>query len=153
MKSTFLLTMFVSCLVIAQTNPRKRLPVNCYWDNITAQANYTIANEWLSSKNPEEKSRGGKLLNNLYGCDEYQDPTHCDRTGMEMTMDKRHWARVTAEGSIYTIVCRKCKRTLSSGSYDVETDGKEMWITFEMPDKRNVVEKFDVIDVSPMKVQ
>jgi hypothetical protein len=132
---------------------RKQITIQCYWTNTIAQANYFMASEWLRSEKPEDKAKAGAILRDLYGCDKYKDSTHCDRTGQEMVMDYKHdWSRVTANGLIYTISCKgKCKRKLSVGSYDAETNGKLMWITFETPDKRNVIETFEIFDVSPIK--
>jgi S1-C subfamily serine protease len=87
------------------------------------------------------------------GCEKYKDPTHCRRTAPEMLADtNRDWERVTAKGLIYTITCkRNCKKILVAGeTFDVETDGKWMWIRFEKPDKKDVIETFEIVDISLM---
>lgn len=90
-------------------------------------------------------------------CAKYKDPTHCKRTAPDMVGDAmkggRDWERVTADGLIYTISCKhNCKKLpVASQSYDAETDGKWMWITFESPNNKNQVEIFEVFDISPMK--
>ena len=119
---------------------RKRLTVICYWQNYAELMMSKLGNSTAST-----------------GCDRYKDPTHCGRTAPEMfgdAMDAKHdWERVTAGGLIYTIRCsRKCKKIPApSESYDAETDGKSMWITFERPDNKNLVETFEVFDISPMR--
>lgn len=88
------------------------------------------------------------------GCEKYKDPTHCLRTVGDMLRDSKHdWSRVYAEGLIYTISCKNnCKKIPTEGqSYAVETDGKLMWIAFEKPDNKNIVETFEIFDISPMK--
>jgi hypothetical protein len=66
---------------------------------------------------------------------------------------KRDWERVIADDVIYTIRCkRNCKKIPSpSQSYEAETDGKFMWITFLMPGNKDKVDTFDIFDISPAK--
>ncbi len=121
---------------------KKRLTVVCYWQNFA---------EVIFSRLP---SKLGAPYIATGGCEKYRDPTHCKRTAPDMLGDTKHdWERVTANGLIYTIRCkRNCKKIPApSQSYDAETDGKLMWITFEMPDNRNVVEIFEIFDISPAK--
>ena len=117
---------------------RKRLTVVCSWQNFAEvelgrlSANY--------------------LLNG--GCERYKDPTHCKGTAPEMLSDTKHdWERVIADDVIYTIRCkRNCKKIPSpSQSYEAETDGKFMWITFLMPDNMDKMVTFEILDISPAK--
>jgi S1-C subfamily serine protease len=120
-----------------QPSAKKHLTLVCYWQNYS---------ENVLSHLPSYPSSDG--------CEKYKEPTHCRRTSAEMFMDTKHdWERVTADGLIYTISCRhNCTRILvEGGSYDAETDGKLMWITFERPINKNLVETFEVFDISPMK--
>lgn len=132
-------------ITAAQTQPpleKKRLTVVCYWQNFAE-----VILSRISSKPGAPYIATG-------GCEKYRDPTHCKRTAPEMLGDTKHdWERVTANGLIYTIRCkRNCKKIPApSQSYDAETDGKLMWITFEMPDNRNLVETFEIFDISPAK--
>ncbi len=114
------------------------MTVVCYWQNLAEvelgrlSANY--------------------LLNG--GCEKYKDPTHCKRTAPEMLSDTKHdWERVIADDVIYTIRCkRNCKKIPSpSQSYEAETDGKFMWITFLMPDNKDKMVTFEILDISPAK--
>jgi len=117
---------------------RKRLTVVCYWQNLA------------------EVERGRLSANYLLngGCERYKEPTHCKGTAPEMLSDTKHlWERVIADDVIYTIRCkRNCKKIPSpSQSYEAETDGKFMWITFLMPDNKDKVETFEIFDISPAK--
>ncbi len=94
------------------------------------------------------------------GCGKYQDPTHCERTKLQMYEDgergkpgKGDWQRVTSNGQIYTLRCAKpCRKLPMIGdSYEAETDGKWMWVRFESPDKKDLDQAFEVVDISPMK--
>lgn len=122
---------------------KQRLTVTCYWQSLEQDLNLHMP-------------AGSKLFHD--GCELYADPTHCERTVGDMLRDSKHdWERVTANGLIYTITCRKNCKEIMSGlvqhSYDAETDGKWMWITFEKPDKKDLIETFEVTDISPMKEQ
>ena len=117
---------------------RKRLTVVCYWQNFA------------------EVERGRLSANYLLngGCEKYKDPTHCKRTAPEMLSDTKHdWERVIADDVIYTIRCmRNCKKIPSpSQSYEAETDGKFMWITFLLPDNKDKMVTFEILDISPAK--
>ena len=117
---------------------RKRLTVVCYWQNLA------------------EVERGRLSANYLLngGCERYKEPTHCKGTAPEMLSDTKHlWERVIADDVIYTIRCkRNCKKIPSpSQSYEAETDGKFMWITFLMPDNKDKVETFEIFDISSAK--
>ncbi len=130
---------FIAVAQTQQPPEKKRLTVLCYWQNTEALVIYRL------SKNQ---------LFDWSGCEKYADPTHCQRTAAQMLMDTDHdWERVIAKGLIYTIRCkRKCSRIpVESQTYDAETDGKFMWITFERPDNRNLLETFEIFDISPMK--
>ena len=116
----------------------KRLAVACYWQNFA------------------EVERGRLSANYLLngGCERYKDPTHCKGTAPEMLSDTKHdWERVIADDVIYTIRCmRNCKKIPSpSQSYEAETDGKFMWITFLMPDNKDKMVTFEILDISPAK--
>jgi hypothetical protein len=121
----------ISLGTLAQTQQsaeKQRLTVVCYWQNFQE----TI---FLHLGQP-----GSGPYHYHDGCDPYMDPTHFKRTVGEMVRDSKHdWERVTAKGFIYTISCRRdCKEfPLEQRSYEVETDGKWMWITFEKPDKKD----------------
>jgi len=117
---------------------RKRLTVVCYWQNFA------------------EVERGRLSANYLLngGCERYKDPTHCKGTAPEMLCDTKHlWERVIADDVIYTIRCkRNCKKIPSpSQSYEAETDGKFMWITFLLPDNKDKMVTFEILDISPAK--
>lgn len=132
--------LFFATVMPAQQPSGKRLTVVCYWQNYEA---------WLLSHVPNIPPSDV--------CEKYEDPTHCNRTTPDMLGDamnrKRDWERVTANGLIYTITCKKnCKELpVATQSFDAETDGKLMWITFERPDNKNLVEIFEIFDISPMK--
>ncbi|HXZ11405.1 MAG TPA: serine protease [Candidatus Sulfotelmatobacter sp.] len=123
-----------------QPAQKKHLTVVCYWQNYEASIFSRI------SSAPA-----------IDGCERYKDPTHCERTAAEMFGDAakggRDWERVTADNLIYTISCKhNCKKLpVMSQSYDADTDGKWMWITFESPDNKNLVEIFEIYDISKMK--
>jgi hypothetical protein len=71
-----------------------------------------------------------------------------------MLSDTKHdWERVIADDVIYTIRCKgTCKKIPSpSLSYEAETDGKFMWITFLTPDNKDKVVTFEIFDISPAK--
>ena len=37
-------------------------------------------------------------------------------------------------------------------SFEAETDGKStMWIKFEKPDKKDIIQAFEIVDISPAK--
>ena len=117
---------------------RKRLTVVCYWQNFA------------------EVERGRLSANYLLngGCERYKEPTHCKGTAPEMLSDTKHlWERVIADDVIYTIRCkRNCKKIPSpSQSYEAETDGKFMWITFLLPDNKDKMVTFEILDISPAK--
>jgi len=117
---------------------RKRLTVVCYWQNLA------------------EVERGRLSANYLLngGCERYKEPTHCKGTAPEMLSDTKHlWERVIADDVIYTIRCkRNCKKIPSpSQSYEAETDGKFMWITFLLPDNKDKMVTFEILDISPAK--
>jgi hypothetical protein len=80
-----------------QPTERKQLTVECYWQNTEALLLYR-----LIKGQPFDWS----------GCEKYADGTHCQRTAAQMLMDTKHdWERVTAQGLIYTISCkRNCKK-------------------------------------------
>jgi hypothetical protein len=122
----------------AQQSPeKKRLAIVCYWQNYSEN----VLNHF-----PQYVPKDG--------CEKYQDPMHCRRTAVEMTSDTKHdWERVTANGLIYTISCRhNCKEIPMEGqNFDAETDGQQMWITFEKPGKKDIVGTFEVVDISPMR--
>jgi S1-C subfamily serine protease len=132
--------LFAATMIQAQQPSGKRLTVACYWQNYE---------EWILSHVPNYRSSDV--------CAKYKDPTHCNRTAPDMLGDaihgRRDWEKVTANGLIYTITCKKnCKKLpVATQSYDAETDEKWMWITFESPDNKNLVEIFEIFDISPMK--
>ena len=138
-----LLLLLAGTLACAQTQApkgRTRLSVLCYWQNYAEIVMTRLGNSPPST-----------------GCEKYRDPAHCDTTAPEMFGDamngKRDWERVIANGSIYTLSCKHgCKILLTPGSaYVAETDGKMMWITIERADNKNLLETFEVYDVSPIK--
>jgi hypothetical protein len=117
---------------------RKRLTVVCYWQNFAEVERGRLSANYLLNR----------------GCEKYKDPTHCKRTAPEMLSDTKHdWERVIADDVIYTIRCkRNCKKIPSpSQSYEAETDGKFMWITFLMPDNMDKMVTFEILDISPAK--
>ena len=131
----------ISLATLAQAQQlaaKKRLTVTCYWQNNAETVLSHLQNRPTST-----------------GCEKYKDPTHCLRTAGEMLLDTNHdWERVTAEGLIYTISCKKnCKMIPAAGpqTFDAETDGKQMWITFEKANGKNLVGTFEIVDISPMK--
>jgi len=101
----------------ATAQTKEKLTIECYWQNFAERVLAHLPNYRAST-----------------GCEKYEDPTHCQRTAAEMFADsKRDWERVASNGRIYTISCkRNCKSIPAPGqSYEAETDGKLMWITFE----------------------
>ncbi len=132
-----------------------KLTVTCYWQNMEIYRMGLLDQVFHSrgesvSLTPEDWG----------GCGKYQDPTHCERTKLQMYEDgergkpgKGDWQRVTSNGQIYTLRCAKpCRKLPMIGdSYEAETDGKWMWVRFESPDKKDLDQAFEVVDISPMK--
>jgi V8-like Glu-specific endopeptidase len=151
------LVIAASCAAMAQSQaPAEKPPntvkltVTCYWQNYEQY--------WLDkmldsvSKSNSDQDYGG--------CSKYVDPTHCERTQLEMYLagekakpGKGDWERVIGNRQIFTLRCSKpCKNLPMMGdSFEAETDGKWMWIRFEKPDRKDIIQAFEVADVSPMK--
>ena len=133
-----------------QPSEKKHLTIACYWYNRMEHLLLLMPNGWKV-----QGCKGHKdYWDCIYGCEKYKDPTHCMRTAADMFSDEKHdWERVTANGLIYTIRCKKnCKEWPGEGqSYDAEIDGNLMFITFEKPDNKNLTETFEIFDVSPAK--
>lgn len=139
---------------IAQTGVQpsdRRITITCYWSSYQAH--------FFASFLP------GTTITGLQrdACGEYKDPTHCERTVWEMiqqTTAKRFWLKVEGNGLIYTMnssSCsarkkKKCKRFPSPGeSYDAVADNQSITIRFEMPNNKDLIETFDIVDIAPMK--
>src|SRR6266849_7308910 len=86
LRSLCVSTLLVLALAaLAQTQhplEKKKLTIRCYWQNWQMKIFMHLQNYPWS-----------------YGCEKYQDPTHCLRTANEMLTDTKHdWERVTANG-------------------------------------------------------
>jgi hypothetical protein len=128
----------------------KPLSLTCYWSSYQAQFFARV----LSGTTMTDLKKAA--------CGDYQDPTHCERTVWEMieqTTPKHFWLRLKGNGAIYTInsncyalKAKKCKRFPSPGdSYDAVGNDQSITIRFEMPDNNDLIETFEVVDVSPTK--
>lgn len=132
-----------------------KLTVTCYWQNMEIYRMQLL----------DQVSRSQGLSASLTpedwgGCSKYKDPTHCERTKLQIYEDAERakpgrgdWQRVTANGQIFTLRCAKpcTKLPMMGESYEAETDGKWMWVRFEKPDKKDLSQAFEVVDISPMK--